>query len=134
MEQHLIYLAIVFIVGLVIVLVMTFHRLNQSKAENINSAKRLAFEERENINCEKRLDNYEKTNILQINKINELEEEVEKYATTLVDYEMKNISLQNELDDKVVFINALNERLQKTEAERDKLQSKLSRKKLGKKE
>ena len=133
MEQILIYLAIAFIVGLVIVLGITFDRLNKSKTENINSAERLMCEEWENIKCEKRLSEYEKTNVLQINKINELEDEVEKYGKKLVDYEMKNVVLQGNIDDQTDFISSLNERLQKAEAERDKLQSKLSRKGLGKK-
>lgn len=129
MEQILMYLAIAFIVGLIIVLGITFHRLNKLKLQletSYSSNSELwgkylliydKYEKSTSI-----LSEYEKTNVLQINKINELEEEVENYATKLVDYEIKNIKIQSNIDDQTDFISYLNERLQKSEAERDKLQ------------
>lgn len=45
----------------------------------------------------------------------------------------KNIKIQANLDDQTDYISSLNERLQKAEAERDLLRTKLSRKGLGKK-
>lgn len=133
MEQHLIYLAIAFIVVLIIVLVMTFHRLNKLKLQLETSSASyselwgkylLIYDKYEKSTLI--LSEYEKTNVLQINKINELEEENNKTLDRLQE-------AHDYLDDKIVFINALNGRLQKAEAERDKLQSKLSRKGLGKK-
>lgn len=133
MEQILIYLSIAFIVVLIIVLGVTFHKLNKVRT-NYKIVYSGALRNKELIDsANKGLSEYKKINVLQINKINELEDEVKKYGKKLFDYEMKNVALQDELEDKVVFINALNERLQKAEAERDKLQSKLSRKGLGKK-
>lgn len=154
MEQILIYLAIAFIAVLLVILAIVLYKWNNAKAENIYSAERLAYEEKENINLEKRLSEYEKTNVLQIKEINELNEECDRYLTSSNGYKMKCNELQDDLYNKTVFINALNERLQKAEAERDvfkksyndllsensklvreqfELQSKLSRKGLGKK-
>ena len=92
----------------------------------------------------------------QIEKANNIQkdfnDEIEKYATKLVDEEMRNIKIQANLDDQTDFITSLNKRVQKAEAEaekyfnkfheqrednrlladeRDELESKLSRKGLG---
>ena len=89
----------------------------------------------------------------QIEKANNIQkdfnDEIEKYATKLVDEEMRNIKIQANLDDQTDFISSLNERVQKAEdaynkldmaydsqikiacSKIDELKQKLSRKGLG---
>ena len=92
----------------------------------------------------------EKTDAIQL----EFNDEIENYATKLVDEEMRNIKIQANLDDQTDYISSLNERVQKAESalsvlqethsnvlnecerlysENSKLESKLSRKGTGKK-
>ena len=77
----------------------------------------------------------------------EFNDEIENYATKLVDEEMRNIKIQANLDDQTDYISSLNERVQKAEAEMerlaednrllfdeaDELRTRLSRKGTGKK-
>ena len=138
----LFYLALGVAFMLLIIVAGLFKRNNILKNDYESIWKHFTTSEQELVKAEKRLEQYEKTNIEQIKEINELSEEcdryltssngyrmkcdkldkeIDAYATKISEYELENIKIKANLDDQADFISSLNERVQKAEAERDKL-------------